>query len=500
MSKNVLPRNSEFSARLFLPADDEWRIAMRLAMSSECAFNILRQPLLPIIPLRGSNMKSAREFLVYMAIFSVAAISAFSGDLKDTIKKDYDAHLGALFEHFHRHPELSLLETKTAARLANELRTAGFEVTENVGGTGIVAMMRNGEGPLVMMRADMDGLPVKEKSGLPIASVVMQKDWDGNEVPVMHACGHDVHITSLVGTAHLMSESRNEWSGTLMLIGQPAEERVVGARMMMEDRLWDRFGQPDYALAFHVSSAVPTGKLVAVEGSPYSGADTVDIIIHGVGAHGAAPHRGVDPIVLGSQIVLALQTIVSRTLAPREAGVITVGSFHSGTKHNIIPDRAQLQLTVRNDNLATRNLLLAGIKRVAVNMGRVAGLPDDKLPEVIISQEGVPPTINDLALTRRLRGVWSEKLGNDIFFEKKRESMGAEDFPFFTTDPAIPSTYFAVGGTPAEDFEREKSGGAPVPSHHSPLFKVDAEASVRLGVEATVHALQELLQFRTRNE
>ena len=263
-------------------------------------------------------------------------------------------------------------------------------------------------------------------------------------------------------------------------------------------KLWARFGQPDYAMAFHVSSEMPTGKLGVTKDSPYSGADTVDIIVHGVGAHGASPHRGVDPVVLGSQIVLALQTVVSRELAPREAGVITVGSFHSGTKHNIISDKAHLQLTVRNDNHETRELLLAGIKRVAENMGRVAGLPEDKLPEVIVSDESVPPTINENTLTQRLRGVWKQELGEDIFYEAKREGMGAEDFPYFTTDPYIASTYFAVGGTPQADFDAEAAGGPAVPSHHSPLFKVKAEESVTLGVEATVIALRDLLQVIAR--
>ena len=430
--------------------------------------------------------------LFFSSLFSLPVYA--DSDLSKAIEKDYDGHLAALFDYFHRNPELSTLETNTAARLASELRDAGFKVTEGVGGTGVVAMMKNGPGPLVMMRADMDGLPVKEKSGLANASQAMQIDTVGKKVSVMHACGHDVHITSLVGTARAMAASRDQWSGTLMLIGQPAEERVLGAKAMMEDGLWKRFGKPDYALAFHVASAIPTGKISMVVGSPYSGADTVDIIIHGVGAHGASPHRGVDPVLLGSQIVIALQTVVSRNLAPREAGVITVGSFHSGTKHNIISDRAHLQLTVRNDNLETRALLLAGIKRVAENMGRVAGLPEDKLPEVIVSEEWVPPTINDTELTQRLRTVLKSKLGDDIFYEAKRKGMGAEDFPFFTTDPYIASTYFGIGGTPQAAFDAEAAGGDPVPSHHSPLFKIAPEPSVRLGVEATVEALQEIMK------
>ncbi len=441
--------------------------------------------------MKFSTSKLLLAFGFTTALF---AQTVSADELSDSIQSDYDQHLAALFDYFHRNPELSFMETKTAARLAEELRAAGFEVTEGVGGTGIVAIMKNGPGPLVMMRADMDGLPVLEKSGLPYASTVTQIDWDGNEVPVMHACGHDVHITSLVGTADVMAATRDTWSGTLMLIGQPAEERVGGAKKMMEDHLWERFGKPDYALAFHVASGIPTGKLMAVVGSPMSGADSVDIIIHGIGAHGASPHRGKDPVVLGAEIVLALQTVVSRELAPREAGVITVGSFHSGTKHNIISDEAHLQLTVRNDSLETRELLLNAIRRIAVNMGRVAGLPEDLLPEVIVSEESVPPTVNDTQLTRRLRSVWSKDLGEDIFFDQKREGMGAEDFPFFTTDPYIPSTYFQVGGTPQADIDAEKAGGPAVPSHHSPIFKITPEESVTLGVEATVIALRDLLQ------
>jgi amidohydrolase len=439
-------------------------------------------------------------FLFDKVLFGFFAAALFcsqgvcADDLSKAVQKDYDEHLGALFDYFHRNPELSAMEKKTAARLAKELRDAGFDVTSGVGGTGVVALLKNGAGPLVMVRADMDGLPVEEKSGLANASKATQIDWGGKEVPVMHACGHDVHITSLVGTARAMAASREQWSGTLMLIGQPAEERLSGAKMMIEDNLWKRFGKPDYALAFHVVSVVPTGKISAVIGSPSSGADTVDIIIHGVGTHGAYPHAGVDPVVLGSQIVLALQTVISRDLPPRDAGVITVGSFHAGTKHNIISDRAHLQLTVRNDDLDTRALLLAGIKRVAENMGRVAGLPEDKLPEIIFSDEWVPPNVNDTEPTRTLRSVWSDKLGEDIFYEVKRQGMAAEDFPFFTLDPYIPATYFVVGGTPQADIDQEKAGGEPVASHHSPLFKISPEPAVTLGVKATVLALQKLLQ------
>jgi len=420
--------------------------------------------------------------------------TAFGGELGDAAKKDYDEYLAGLFDHFHRSPELSTVEHETARRMALELNLAGFIVTEGVGGTGVVAMMENGEGPLVMMRADMDGLPIEEKTGLENASRAQQKDpITGNRVYTMHACGHDVHITSLVGTARYMAAHKDKWKGTLMLVVQPAEERVLGARAMRDDDIWDRFGTPDYALAFHVSSSDVAGVINVSEGSPYAGADTVDIIIHGIGSHGAHPHRGKDPIVLGSQIVLALQTLVARELSPRDPGVVTVGSFHSGTKHNIISDRAHLQLTVRSTSNETRDILLQGIKRIAENMGRVAGLPDDKLPEVIVSNESVPPTTNNAALARRLKQAWTENMGDDAVVDIPTKGMGAEDFPFFTVQPAITSVYWAIGGTPQEDFDREAAGGDPVPSHHSPLFKIVPGPSVIAGVESTVVALMELM-------
>ena len=433
-----------------------------------------------------------KRMLCLLAVLSVTP--AFAGELGDAVKQDYDGHLAGLFDHFHRNPELSTIEHETARRMAMELSLADFNVTEGVGGTGVVAILENGDGPMVMMRADMDGLPVEEKSGLENASRAKQVDpITGNEVFTMHACGHDVHITSMVGTARYMAANRDKWQGTLMLIVQPAEERVLGARAMRDDDIWGRFGKPDYALAFHVNSGDVSGTVNVTEGSPFAGADTVDIIIHGVGAHGAHPHAGKDPIVLGSQIVLALQTLVARELPPRWPGVVTVGSFHSGTKHNIISDRAHLQLTVRNTSEATRAKLLDGIKRIAENMGRVAGLPEDKLPEVIVSNESVPPTINDAELARQLRAAWQAEMGEERVVHKPSLGMGAEDFPFFTVDPDIRSVYWQIGGTPQADFDRAAAGGEPVPSRHSPLFKIEPEPSVSAGVESTVTALLALM-------
>jgi amidohydrolase len=272
-------------------------------------------------------MNQHTRVCLVVACLTALPMGSLRADLRTDIEEDYDAHLAALFGHFHRNPELSLAEIETAARMASELRSAGFDVTAGVGGTGVVAIMRNGDGPQVLMRADMDGLPVEEKSGLPNASTVTQRSPSTGEIlPVMHACGHDVHITSLVGTARQMAQRRDQWSGTLMLVVQPAEELGLGAAAMRADGLWERFGRPDYALGFHVAAQNVAGRINVQEGSPYAGVDSVDIIVRGIGAHGASPHQGKDPVVIASQIVLALQTLVSRELAPREPGVVTVGS------------------------------------------------------------------------------------------------------------------------------------------------------------------------------
>jgi hippurate hydrolase len=288
--------------------------------------------------------------LLGLCVFLAAPVIAAPG-LAPAVKADYDQRLGALVDWFHRNPELSYMETRTAARMAKELRAIpGIEVTEKVGGTGVVGVMRNGAGPTVLVRADMDGLPLKEASGLANASTVVQTGIDGVASPVMHACGHDVHITSLVGTALRLAAMKNDWRGTVVFVVQPAEERIGGARKMLEDGLYTRFPKPDFALAFHVDADTPTGTLTADPGISSSSSDSIDITIHGVGGHGAYPHQAKDPIVMGAEIVLALQTLVSREISPLTPGVVTVGAFHAGAKHNIISDTATLQLTVRSDD------------------------------------------------------------------------------------------------------------------------------------------------------
>ena len=435
-------------------------------------------------------MKRLTITAVLAAVLAAGAAPSLAQDagLKAAVKADYDANLGALFDHFHRNPELSGMEVQTSARMAQELRALGYEVTTGVGGTGVVAVLKNGAGPTVMIRADMDGLPLAENSGLANASTARQVDSDGTEKPVMHACGHDVHITALVGTARQMAARKGNWSGTLVLIAQPAEERIFGARAMVNDGLYTRFPKPDYALAFHVSADTPTGKIEAPLGITSSSSDSVDITVHGVGTHGASPHLGVDPVLVASQIVVSLQSLRSRETNPLDGAVVTVGAIHGGIKHNIISDRVDMQLTVRADSPEVRTQLLDGIDRITRNTALALGVPEDKLPTVTRSAlENTPPTINDAAAAARVRAAFVAGLGEEVLIEKPRGGMGAEDFAYFVTpESGVKGVYFSVGGTPADQVDA-------APGHHSPLFRITPEPAVTLGVEGSVLAAEALM-------
>ncbi len=435
-----------------------------------------------------------RTFIAALLAAAATPVAA-APDYQAQVKADYDRDLGKLWDQFHRNPELSFRETKTAAIMAAELRKVpGMQVTEKVGQTGVVGVLKNGAGPVVLVRADMDGLPVEEKSGLPNASKVRQVGVDGVETPVMHACGHDTHIVALIATARRLAAMKDRWNGTVVFIAQPAEERVGGAKAMIADGLFTRFPKPEYALAFHVAAAMETGKVAAGETIQYSSSDSVDITIPGVGAHGASPHMGKDPVYMASQLVIALQGLVSRERGPLAPGVITVGSFHSGLKHNIISDEAKLQVTVRANDEATRAQLLAGIKRVAAGIGTLNGMPADRMPVVTVS-EGTPTTINDTPLAKRLNAVMVDTLGADNVVPFEQMGMGAEDFAYYVQpDTGAKGYFFAVGGTPREAFEAEKNGGPAVPSHHSPLFKITPEPVVVTGATAMTAAVLDLLK------
>lgn len=408
------------------------------------------------------------------------------------IAADYEPYLAPLFLDFHQHPEMGFLEKRTAGIMAAELRKAGLEVTEGVGGTGVVGILKNGKGPLILIRADMDGLPVEEKSGLAYASKDKQIGEDGKEYSVMHACGHDTHITAMIATARRLAATRGAWKGTLMFIVQPAEEGVRGAKAMMADGLYKRFGKPDYALAFHVAANLSTGLVSASEGIQYSSSDSIDIRVPGIGTHGASPHLGKDPVYIASQIVTALQSIDSREISPVKPVVVTVGSFHAGTRHNIISDEAKLQVTVRANDEETREKAIAAITRIAVNIGKAHGLPDN-LPVEVVRGSGTPTTINDPALARRLNAVMARELGAAAVVPFEQQNMGAEDFTYFVgPDLGVPGYYFAVGGTTPERLAAAKAGGPAVAGHHSPLFQIAPRESITLGARAMIAAVMDL--------
>lgn len=427
-------------------------------------------------------------------LFGVLAMAcctpgAQASGLRTAIDADYP-YLEALFRHLHANPELSMQETETAKRLVAELEPLGYTVTRGVGNTGVVALLRNGSGPTLLIRADMDALPVEEKTGLDYASTRRQVNLEGRDVPVMHACGHDMHVVGLVGVARRMVELKDQWQGTLMLVGQPAEEALGGARAMVADGIYERFGRPDFALALHVIAKYPAGKIAFSDGMMYSSADTITMTVRGKATHGASPHLGNDPIVIGSQIVLALQNIITREVSPLEPALITVGAFNAGVAPNVITDAARLDITIRANTERTRYQLLDAIKRVAEHTARAAGVPDDLLPIVQVHPDGAPTTTNDAALAQRVRAAMRAGMGDGAFTPWQQTDMGAEDFPDLVgVDPPIPSVYFEVGGTSPE---RLASGDWA--DHHSPLFRIEPEPAIKAGVEAMTLAALDLLR------
>jgi len=395
----------------------------------------------------------------------------------------------AFYLDLHQSPELSSHETQTAAKLAARLRELGYEVTGHVGGTGVVAILKNGAGPTVMLRTELDALPVEEKTGLPYASKVHTKDDTGHDVAVMHACGHDLHMASLLGTAEIMVHSKASWQGTLMLIGQPAEETINGAKAMIQDGFLTRFPKPDVAVALHVFNLLPAGKVGIVPGNMSSNADSLRITIYGKGGHGSAPHTTVDPIVIAARTILALQTIPSREVKPGEMAVVTVGYIHAGTKNNIIPVQAELGLTVRTYNAEVRKQVLAAITRITKAEAQGGGAPREPLIE---EPENTDSVYNDPALAQRLRATLEAAIGKDNVVIDEPHT-GSEDFSLFV-EQGIPGFYFNLGGADPEKFAAAKAGGTMLPSNHSSLFAPDVEPALHTGITAEVAVLRNLLQ------
>ena len=427
-------------------------------------------------------------------LFATLAVAAFTPETRaESIEAWTEANLDSLVKlyfHLHSHPELSFQEQETSARIADEWKAAGFEVTANVGGYGVVAILKNGDGPTVMLRTDLDALPVKEETGLDYASKVMVVNENGSRTGVMHACGHDIHMTNLVGVARYLTQNRDKWHGTLMLIGQPAEERVGGARAMLADGLFTRFPKPDFGVALHVAHDLAAGRVGYAAGYVLANVDSVDITVKGRGGHGAAPHTTVDPIVQAAELVMSLQSIVSREIKPLEPAVITVGSIHGGTKHNIISDECKLQLTVRSYSADVRTHLLAAIERKAkaVALGYRAPAPDVKF------SEGTPSLYNDDDLAARLGPVFVKTLGENNV-EKVEPVMGAEDFSLFGK-AGVPILMYRLGSVSQRRLDQYKLVGQTPPSLHSAIYYPDFEVTLRTGIATMCNAVIELMPVK----
>lgn len=390
----------------------------------------------------------------------------------------------ALYKHLHQNPELSLQEEKSAARMALELKKIGFVVKEKIGGHGVVGIFKNGPGPTVLIRADMDALPLEEKTGLPYASKARGINAAGNEVNVMHACGHDIHMTVFVGTAQALVKTKDLWKGTLVMVAQPAEENGLGADRMLKDGLFEFAPVPDYAIALHDNPYLQAGTLGYREGALMASVDMMDLRVFGQGGHGAAPHTTIDPVVLSAEMILAFQTIVSRTINPIEPAVITVGSIHGGTVHNIIPDDVKMQLTLRSYSPEVRKQTIDGIRRISEHYAKAAGLPDDKLPVISIREPMTPATVNDPALTQRLVHLFKGTFGERNVTEVEPYMVG-EDFSRFALENSrVPIFMFWLGTLAPETIQKAKEKGVPLPSLHSSQFAPVPEPTIKTGVKA----------------
>jgi amidohydrolase len=443
------------------------------------------------------------RFLSILSLSILISAPAFAQQTPQSLADAELPSLLAIYKDIHSHPELSGHEERTSAMIAKELRAAGCQVTDHLGkyenpklkGYGVVGVMKNGDGPTVLVRTDMDALPVEEQTGLPYASKVVAKNDEGKEVHVMHACGHDAHMAAFIGTARALAKLKDQWHGTILFVAQPAEETGNGARALLKAGLYDRFGKPNFALGFHDKADLETGKIGVTEGYTYANVDSVDLTVYGVGGHGAYPYRTKDPIVLSAEIINALQTIASRENNPLDPIVITAGSIHGGTKHNIIPDEVKVQLTVRTYKPDVRERVLAAIDRIAKGCATAAGLPPERAPIVTLRKdEFCPATYNNPELTKRLVAVWKNSLGNENV-EIVDPTMGGEDFSEYSLpDHSIPAVDFHIGGVDPVKIADSKKSGAALPSLHSSKFAPVPEPTIRVGVIGMTSAVLELMK------
>jgi len=428
-------------------------------------------------------MKIIQYFLLSLALI-----------ISSSLWSEENLSMMELYKDLHSNPELSYKEEKTSKKLALLLRELGYEVTEGIGGYGVVAHLKNGIGKTILIRADMDALPVEEKTGASYASKVKSINQVGQEVFTMHACGHDIHMTVLMGTANYMAKNKEKWQGDLILVLQPAEEVSGGARNMIKDGLFKKWPRPDYNLALHVSADMQAGKIGYLPGWAMANVDSVDIIIKGIGGHGAYPHKTKDPIVLTAQIINSLQTIISREIGPIEPAVLTVGSVHGGTKHNIIPNEVRLQLTLRSYTDEVRSKTISSIKRLTRGLAISAGIPPDLYPEVILKDEYTPAVFNNPDLVQKLESSFKKSIGSENIF-KTSPVMGGEDFGMYGRDePIIPTAIFWLGAVNKDVFEESKKENIPLPSLHSDLFLPDAEPTINTGIIAMSQAAIDLFK------
>ena len=423
-----------------------------------------------------------KKFLLLVVLFLINQLHPYENKID----------LLSLYKDLHANPELSYQEFETSEKLANLLESIGYEVTRNVGGNGVVALLKNGNGKNIMFRADMDGLPVEEKTGARYASQKKVTNLDGEEVFTMHACGHDVHMTVLIGVAEYLFENKSEWQGNLILVLEPAEEVSGGARNMIKDGLFTRFPRPDYNLAFHVNAGMPTGKVGFLPGWAMANVDSVDITVKGIGGHGAYPHTTKDPIVIAANIVTQLQTIVSRQIAPTDPAVVTVGSIHGGTKHNVIPNEVKLQLTLRSYTDEVRNETISSIKKIVKGSAISAGLSEENYPVIEIKDEYTPAVFNNPSLVEKIQKSFVKSLGEKNVI-KVSPVMGGEDFGMFgRVEPIIPTALFWLGAVNTKVYEKAQKEDLILPSLHSDLFLPDAKPAIATGVKAMTSAILDL--------
>ena len=443
------------------------------------------------------------RFLSILSLLASLPLSVFAQQTPQSLADAELPSLLGIYRDLHSHPELSGYEERTAASVAKELRAAGCQVTEHLGkyensklkGYGVVGVMKNGDGHTVLVRTDMDALPVEEDTGLPYASKIVAKNDEGKDVHVMHACGHDVHIAALIGVARVLAKLKGQWHGTIVFVAQPAEELGTGARALLKDGLYEKFGKPDFALGFHDKADLETGRVGVTEGYATANVDSVDVTVRGVGGHGAYPHKTKDPIVLAAEIINAWQTIASRENNPVDPIVITVGSIHGGTKNNIIPDEVKMQLTVRTYKAETRERVLAAIDRIAKGCAMAAGVPPERAPIVTVSKnEFCPASYNNPELTKRLIPVWKSSLGDENV-KIVDAVMGGEDFSEYTLpDHSIPAVNFHFGAVEPAKIAEYKEAGKELPTLHSSKFAPVPEPTIRTGVLAMTAAVLDLLK------